>query len=843
MKRLKESSVKRHNGLVLAALFAGGVSAQADGPSAVSMGSLNINRLRYEEPAKQWDHALPLGNGRLGAMVFGSVEKERIGINEDTFYALEPDTAGFVPDIRPSYDQVVSLIKTGRFAEAEDLVRKQWLGRSNAPYLPVGDLWLDFGHKGDVQDYRYGLDLATAVVKTSYRYNGVAYRREAFVSHPDQVLVVRLETDQPGALSFTASLDTPHKPTSTLFADGDTLVLKGQGPGEALRRSFKKVESLGDQRKYPAFYGKDGKRLHDKNILYGDEVDGRGTFFDVRIHVETDAGTVAYTDDKVVVTGATGATLLLAIDTSFNGIHRSPSRKGVDPAVASTRDLTAASGLSYEKLLERHLADYQPLFNRFSIDLGTTPAAEMTTTKRVEHPRLEDDPALAALYCQYGRYLMIAGSRPGTQPLNLQGIWSRTEEVIPPWNGAYTCNINAQMNYWPAERGNLSELHEPLLRMVEEVSRNGRKVARSMFGNRGWCMSHNTSIWRSAAPVDNQPKASWWPVGGAWFCQHIWTHYEYTADRAFLERMYPVLVGAAEFFCDWLVDRGDGALVTPVSISPENQFLYAGKTSASVSMGATMDQAMIRELFSNTLTAARVLGKSNEVLKEIRAKRDAMAGYEIGERGQLQEWDQDFREREPTHRHISHLYPFHPGREINRQDTPELVDAVRKSLELRGDGGTGWATAWKINQWARLGDGNRAHSLLTGLLTPKRSRPNLFDLCPPFQIDGNFGGCAGIMEMLVQDHLSEPGSVESSADGIGVPLIQLLPALPDAWPEGEVRGIRCRGGVEIELLRWENGRVIECRIRTDRDVRFTIKCGSALFPVRLGAGKQWSLPK
>ncbi|NSW51519.1 MAG: glycoside hydrolase family 95 protein [Anaerolineae bacterium] len=788
------------------------------------------NRLWYQKAAEHWTDALPLGTGRLGAMVFGGVATERISLNDDTLWSGEPGQNDYYANIDHTdvYQAVVKLLKEKEYRAAHDLISENWMGRVVNCYQPLGDLLIRWEHGSQAENYCRDLTLETGVSCVEYTINSVTYRREYLASAPDHVLGLHFSASSPGRITMSVELVSPHVHHHSNLCG--YYCLHGIAPGQAIRYPFDQLESYKGNRhaKYPEVFTEDGSVREDaRQVKYGGEIDGKGMRFAVALTYRVVSGHSNVVDGKLLIEGADAVELYLATGTSYNGFDRSPSRDGRDEVCEVLENLKGLDGKTWDNFQKTAVEEHSRLFGRVSFSLDSMNKKEfLPTDERIRCFDGTDDLGLIPLLFQYGRYLMISGSRPGSQPLNLQGIWN--DMILPPWASNYTLNINTEMNYWPAETCNLSECAEPLFRLIQELAVKGKKVAELSFGLTGWTANHNSDLWRVANAVEGNPVHSFWPLAGGWLCQHLWEHYQFSCDRTFLETTaYPLMEGAAQFLNGWLIQNEDGDFLTPVGTSPENHFRVpdgnGGWMSAAMSSGPTMDMAIIRELFTNVLAAADELGIQTAFLDEISDKLPRLLPYQIGKYGQLMEWAQDFEEAEPHHRHTSHLYGVFPGNQIT-PETAALAEAVKVTLRRRGDESTGWAKGWRICLWARLLDGNHAHAMITSLLTLVESQgdqpkygsgggvyANLFDAHPPFQIDGNFGATAGIAEMLLQSQNGE---------------IHLLPALPDMWESGSINGLCARGGYQVDIT-WREHRLHSCTIRATSGSGCIIRYGEA----------------
>jgi len=767
----------------------------------------------FDEPAIYWEEALPIGNGTQGAMIYGGIATEEFQLNDHSLWSSGPSDWN-----NPTAKKLLPIIREAIFKEnylKADTLWEYAQGPYTTCYLTAGSLIFNFDiDSSKAINYKRELNLEDALSNVRFQIDGNTIHRESFASFPDKAILIKLTSDGKESLNFTSLFknDMPHKIVSS--PDGH-IYLRAKAPANVAHRL-----------------------LEPEQVVYKE--DGEGMYYETHVKVLETNGEVEVKDGKLTVKNATRAVLAITTATSFNGFDKSPAKEGKDPNIEATRILENLQGQSYDALKRRHLKDFNALFSAASLDLGNKERRSMPTGERlIQFNQGETDNDLMTTFFQFGRYLLISSSRPGTEAANLQGLWNH--HIQPPWNSNYTVNINTEMNYWPAEVTNLSECHEPLFDLIEKIAVNGAKTAEINYGAKGWVAHHNSDIWGQTAATGgftrdkqtNKPFWSCWPMGGGWLCQHLWTHYEYTGDKKFLqEKAWPLMRGSVIFYLDWLIEGPTGNLVTCPSTSPENQFDTtlvshginngsllkpngnSGNGKFSLSMASTMDMAIIRDLFVNSIKTLEILDSEPELKAQLEAALKKLYAPRIGKHGQLQEWYKDWDNIYDKHRHVSHLFALHPGSSIQPRETPLLAEAAKKSLQYRGDGGTGWSKAWKINFWARLEDGEHAYKLIRQLFNPidvrkpvnKTAHPdnrgglylNLLDACPPFVIDGNLGGTAGISEMLLQSHTDA---------------IHLLPALPQVLNKGELKGFRTKGGFEIDMA-WDKGVITALTIKS-----------------------------
>ncbi|WP_291103725.1 MULTISPECIES: glycoside hydrolase family 95 protein [unclassified Flavobacterium] len=767
--------------------------------------------LWYNQPANYFEESLVLGNGKLGATVFGGVDSDKIYLNDATLWSGEPVNANMNPEAYKNLPAIREALKNEDYKLANEL-NKKIQGKNSESFAPLGTMNINSHHNGSETNYYRELDISKAVSKVSYEIDGVKFTREYFVSAPDQIMIIRLTSSKKGALNFDINSTSLLK--SKIETSNNTLQINGfapihENPGYTVVPSF----------------------LLEKD---------RGTRFTTLIKIKNTDGTIVSSNTSLGLKNGTEALIFVSIATSFNGFDKNPATEGLNDKAIALENLTKAFSKTFKQIQQSHIADYQKFYNRVSLNLGKTEAPNLPTDERLmRYSEGKEDKNLEVLYFQYGRYLLISSSRTKGVPANLQGIWN--PYLNPPWSSNYTTNINAEENYWLAENTNLSEMHTPMLSFIKNVSQTGKITAKTFYGLNGWAAAHNSDIWAMSNPVGNFGKddPSWacWNMAGAWLSTHIWEHYAFTQDKNYLKNEgYEIMRGAAQFCLEWLIKDKNGYLITSPSTSPENKYVTPDGFIGATMYGGTADLAMIRECFDKTIKASKILNIDAEFRAKIEEALSKLYPYQIGKKGNLQEWYFDWNDEDPKHRHQSHLFGLFPGNHITPLKTPELANACRKTLEIKGDETTGWSKGWRINLWARLWDGNHAYKMYRELLRyvdpdqkktekPRRgggTYPNLFDAHPPFQIDGNFGGAAAVAEMLVQSDENE---------------IRLLPALPDAWESGSVKGICARGGFEISM-EWSDKTLKKVSVFSKNGGNTTLISGNKSKPITLTKGQK-----
>jgi alpha-L-fucosidase 2 len=773
------------------------------------------NSLWYKQPARYFEESLVLGNGKVGACIFGGVTTDQIYLNDATLWSGGPVDARMNPEAYKNLPAIREALKNEDYKLADQLQRKLQ-GKFSESYAPLGTLFLDFDQKGDPLDYRRELNISEAISRVSYELNGVKYTREYFISYPDQIMVIKLTSGKRGALNFGVRFDSQLK--NTVSVEGNMLNVKGSAPAHA----------------EPNYRG----NIPDA-IVYDEN---KGTRFSTLVKIRNTDGQLSSKGSVIQLSGGTEALVFVSIATSFNGFDKNPATEGKNAGLLANKQLKNVFSKSFEQLRKSHLDDFQKYFNRLSLNLGKTDAPDLPTDERLRrYAEGNEDKNLEVLYFQFGRYLLISSSRTPGVPANLQGIWN--PHMRPPWSSNYTTNINTEENYWLAENTNLSEFHKPLLGFIRNVAVTGAVTAKTFYGVNGWTVCHNSDIWAMSNPVGDfgsgDPNWANWNMAGPWLSTHLWEHYQFTHDIKFLkDEAYDLMKGAAQFCLEWLVEDKKGNLVTSPSTSPENKFITPNGYQGATLYGGTADLAMIRECFLQTIKASEILNTDAGFRANLELALKKLYPYQVGQKGNLQEWYYDWKDAEPQHRHQSHLFGLFPGNHISPLTTPELADACRKTLEIKGDETTGWSKGWRINLWARLLDGNHAYKMYRELLKYVEpdgvktnyargggTYPNLFDAHPPFQIDGNFGGTAAIAEMLVQSTENE---------------IRLLPAIPEVWESGSVKGICARGGFEVSM-EWENKMVKTLSVRAKTSGKTTLYFNSEKKEISLLKGQVFEL--